>query len=64
MLLNFPKVVKLFIDSSLDNFDSPLRMLVFSVFVLKEDEKIIGLDEQWEQHKIALRIAWISRRAW
>lgn len=46
MFLNFPKVVKLFIDSSLDNFDSPLRMLVFSVFVLKEDEKIIGLDEQ------------------
>lgn len=46
MFLNFPKVVKLFIDSSLDNFDFSLRMFVFSVFVSKEDEKIIGLDEQ------------------
>ena len=62
MFLNFPKVFKLLIDSSLDNFDFPLRMFAFSVLVSKEDEKIIGLDEQWEQHKIALRIAWISRR--
>lgn len=46
MFLNFPKVFKLLIDSSLDNFDFPLRMFAFSVLVSKEDEKIIGLDEQ------------------